>query len=246
MTDARPWHLGMLAAFDTETTSAHPNSCRLVTACIAWVDGSGATAPAVREWLADPGVEIPEEAAAIHGITTEKARAEGRPLAEVVPEVAAQLLDAAASGVPVVAFNAMFDFTLLDRETRRHGLEPFGPAMDAAGLVVIDPLVIDKAVDRYRRGSRNLTAVAAHYGVRQDTAHSATGDAATAARVAWRIAQRYPDVAEMPLASLMAWQEAQRREQARSLAEHFRKTGKPQPVDEAWPWSPPPVEAVAS
>ena len=29
------------------------------------------------DWLADPGVEIPEQAAAVHGITTEMARAEG-------------------------------------------------------------------------------------------------------------------------------------------------------------------------
>lgn len=241
------WHHGVLAAFDTETTGPHPNSCRLVTACIAWIDGSGTTTPRVREWLADPGVEIPDDVAKIHGITTEKARAEGRPLADVVPEVAAQLLDAAGMTIPVVAYNAMFDFTLLDRETRRLGMEmPFGPAMDAAGLVVIDPLVIDKAKDRYRKGPRTLTAVAAHYGVRQDTAHSASGDAVTAARVAWMIARKYPDIAEMSHADLMTWQEDKRREQALSLAEHFRRTGKPDLVDESWPWSPPRVEAVAS
>lgn len=239
------WHMGVLAAFDTETTGKHPNSCRLVTACVAWVDGTGVTAPKTREWLADPGVEIPEDVARIHGITTEKARAEGRDQAEVVAEVAADLLDAAHDCVPVVAFNAMFDFTLLDRETRRHGLEPFGIAMDAAGLVVIDPLVIDKAVDRYRRGSRKLDAVAAHYGVRQDTAHSATGDAVTAARVAWKIAQKYPHIAEMPLADLMIWQAEERRKQAESLAEHFRSQGKPDRVDDSWPWSPPRVEAAA-
>lgn len=232
------WHLGTLAAFDTETTSAHPNSCRLVTACIAWVDGSGAVTPRVREWLADPGVEIPDDVAKIHGITTEKARAEGRPLGDVVPEVVAQLVDAAAMSIPVVAYNAMFDFTLLDRETRRLGMKPFGSWMDEAGLVAIDPLVMDKAKDKYRRGSRTLTAVAAHYGVRQDTAHSASGDAVTAARVAWMIARKYPDLAEMPLADLMTWQQDKRREQAQSLAELFRKQGKPDEVDESWPWSP--------
>jgi DNA polymerase-3 subunit epsilon len=210
------------------------------------MDGTGASGPQVLDWLADPGVEIPDEAARIHGITTEKARAEGRPLDEVVAEVAWELMATAGERVPVVAFNAMFDFTLLDRETRRHGLDPFGPAMDAAALVVIDPFVMDKAVDAYRKGPRNLTAVAAHYGVKQDTAHSAIGDAVTAARVAWKIAQRYPEVARMTHADLMAWQAVERRKQARSLAGHFRKTGKPQPVDEAWPWSPPAVEGVAS
>ena len=42
---------------------------------------------AARDWLADPGVPIPDGAAAIHGITTARARADGRPAREVVAEV---------------------------------------------------------------------------------------------------------------------------------------------------------------
>ena len=39
------------------------------------------------DWLADPGIEIPEQATAVHGISTERARAEGRPAPLVVAEI---------------------------------------------------------------------------------------------------------------------------------------------------------------
>ncbi|MCA1943131.1 MAG: 3'-5' exonuclease, partial [Yonghaparkia sp.] len=79
-----------LAVFDLETTGVDVRTARIVTACVAVLDASGAVV-ARRDWLADPGVEIPEGAAAIHGITTERARAEGRPAAEVVAEVVGEL-----------------------------------------------------------------------------------------------------------------------------------------------------------
>ena len=65
-----------------------------------------------------------------------------------------------ATGIPVVVYNAPYDLSLLDRECRRNGLEP----IDAPGPV-IDPLVIDKAVDSYRKGKRTLEVAAAHYRV---------------------------------------------------------------------------------
>ena len=96
-----------------------------------------------RDWLADPGVEIPEGATAIHGITTAHARAEGRPAAEVVAEVVAALRALLDAGIPVVAYNAPYDFSLLKYEALRHGIEPI---VDPSP--VIDPLVVDKAYDR--------------------------------------------------------------------------------------------------
>jgi hypothetical protein len=106
--------------------------------------------------MADPGVPIPEAASNVHGVTTEQAQAEGQPAAEVVA-AALQLLRAVPTSVPIVGFNARFDLTILDREARRHGLEPFVPAP------VLDGLVLDKHLDPYRKGSRRLEAVCEHY-----------------------------------------------------------------------------------
>jgi DNA polymerase-3 subunit epsilon len=231
------WHTGMLCAFDTESTSAQPESARLVTACVSRVDGSGKAKPVTRTWLADPGVEIPAEAARIHGITTERARNEGASPVIVLAEIAEELLRAAAEGIPVVAFNVPFDFTLTDRETRRHGLEPFGPQVEEANGYCVDPHVLDKHLS-YRKGKRTLGATAEHYGVKAGQAHDAAGDAITAARVAWAIARQYPKIAEMPLDALFALQVMAKGEQAKSLAKYVAEQGKPQAVDGSWPLKP--------
>jgi DNA polymerase III subunit epsilon len=90
-----PWHRGVMCAFDTETTGPDPESARIVTACVVHVDGSGEMPPEAQAWLIDPGTDIPAEASAIHGITTEHARANGQ-----APHVA---LDEIATAVSLAA-----------------------------------------------------------------------------------------------------------------------------------------------
>jgi DNA polymerase-3 subunit epsilon len=235
----------MLAAFDTETSGTDPESDRLVTACIAWVDGSGEKAPEVREWLAWPEVEIPQAATDVHGITTAHAREHGLPSAQVVAEVANSLVESAADGVTIVAFNASFDLTLTDRETRRHGLDPLGPGLEEVKALVVDPYVLDKALDPYRKGKRTLTDVAAHYRVRQEGAHTASGDAIAAARIAWKIAVLHPHVARMTATELHAYQVKEKQRQADSFRDYLRRQGRDEPVDGSWPLRPWGLEAVA-
>ncbi|MFD8234058.1 exonuclease domain-containing protein [Streptomyces sp. NPDC059696] len=116
------WYLGRLAGFDIESTGVSPERDRIVTACVVQCGGTEAVASAT--WMADPGLDIPEAAAAVHGITTERARAEGRPAGEVVEQVVTALTAVVLSGIPVVAMNAAYDLTMLDREARRHGVQP--------------------------------------------------------------------------------------------------------------------------
>lgn len=241
-----PWHLGMLAAFDTETTGTDPESDRLVTACLAWVDGSGQAEPRFHEWLAWPEVEIPQAATDVHGVTTAHAREHGLPSAQVAGEVADSLLDSVAAGAAIVAFNASFDLTLLDRETRRHGLDPLGPGLEAAKALVVDPYVLDKALNPYRKGKRTLADVAAHYKVRQEGAHTASGDAIAAARIAWKIAVLHPHIARMSATELYAYQVKARRQQAASFRDYLRRQGNNEPVDGSWPLRPWDLEAAAS
>jgi DNA polymerase-3 subunit epsilon len=242
---SKPWHLGMLAAFDTETTSADPETARVVTAHIAYVDGSGAMAPELHDWLIDPGIEIPAKATEIHGITTEHARENGEQAGPALFEISYELTRCGPAGVPVVIYNAPYDLTVMDRETRRHGLDPFGDEWDSAKGTAIDPLVLDKALDRYRKGSRTLSATCAHYGVRLDKAHAASADAIAAARVAWMIAARYPHIAAMSLTELHAFQVAEKRKQAQSFQELKRKQGSSEVIDGSWPMTPWSGERVA-
>ena len=119
------WSTGPLLGLDTETTGVDPQNDRLVTAALVARDplnADGTRPQTVTTWLTDPGVEIPVAAAQVHGITTERARSEGRPATDVLEEVATALADAMAAGTPVVVFNGSFDLTLMESELDRHGL----------------------------------------------------------------------------------------------------------------------------
>lgn len=230
------WHLARMGPFDLETTSPDPETARIVTACAAQVGGGQSTQ--ATNWLSDVGgEEIPDQAAAIHGVTTERARVEGAPAREVIESITAALAQIVTVGVPVVAMNARYDLTVLDREARRHSITPL---VDVVGedLRVIDPYVIDKHVDTYRRGSRKLEALCDHYQVRIDGAHDAAFDAIAAARVAWRQATMHPALAAMSLDELHAAQVEWAAEQAASLQEYFRRKDSQAYVEPAWPLIP--------
>jgi DNA polymerase-3 subunit epsilon len=132
-----------------------------------------------------------------------------------------------------VAYNAPYDFSLLRHEALRHGV----PALADPGPI-IDPLVVDKRYDRYRRGKRTLSVVAAHYAVRLDGAHEASADAVAAGRVAQAIADRYAAWLPPTLDELHTRQIGWARSQAESLTEYFVRIGRLDPddvVDGRWP-----------
>ena len=92
---------GQLGVFDLETTGVDVDTARLVSACVAILDPDGSVV-ARWDWLADPGIEIPAGASAVHGITTERARALGRNAKEVVGDITQSLKVLFALGVPLV------------------------------------------------------------------------------------------------------------------------------------------------
>ncbi|MET7853395.1 3'-5' exonuclease [Streptomyces avermitilis] len=195
------WHEQLLIGFDLETTGTDPREARIVTGAVIEVKGQEPVGR--REWLADPGVEIPADAVAVHGITNERAAAEGSPPDQVAEALAGTLVGYWRTGVPVVAYNATFDLTLLSAELRRYGLPSLRERLDGRDPApVIDPYTIDRWVDRYRRGKRNLEAVCTEYGVPLDAAHDATADALAAARLAAAIAHRHPKIAALGPAEL--------------------------------------------
>jgi DNA polymerase-3 subunit epsilon len=195
------WHRELLIGFDLETTGTDPHESRIVTGAVIEVRAGEPLGR--REWLADPGVPIPADAVAVHGISNERAAAEGRPADQVADALAEALTGYWKTGVPVVAYNAVFDLTLLSAELRRHGLPSLADRLGGAlPAPVIDPYTIDRSVDRYRRGKRNLEAVCGEYGVVLDSAHNAMSDALAAARLASAIAVRHPKIAALGPAEL--------------------------------------------
>jgi DNA polymerase III subunit epsilon len=210
-----------LGVFDLETTGIDVETSRIVSAHVGVLNASGAL---VEEWnwLANPGIDIPEQASAVHGITNERARAEGQPAHEVVAEIIEVLTALFARGLAVTIYNAPYDLSLLHYEALRYDLEPL-----TEPAPIIDPLVLDRVVDRYRKGKRTLEAAAAFYGVDLLDAHDASADAVAAGRVAQAMARKHPEQLAIESALLHSQQVAWCAEQSADFQDYMRRTHNP-------------------
>ena len=215
------------ATFDLETTGIDPKTARIVTASLVLVSPDGEVLRA-GEWLADPGVEIPEQASAIHGITTEYAREHGKPAQQVAYEVAMALGSLFADGVPVIAFNAAYDFSVLHFELARYGYPPL------TCYPVLDPLVINKHVHKFKKGKRTLEVLASEYSVELENAHTSKDDALAAERLLTAMSFEYEEI-EQPATALHEQQITWAAEQAAELQDYFNRIGKQADVSGAWP-----------
>lgn len=229
MTEVPDWAQS-IAVFDTETTGVDTNQARIVTATVALLDEHGAVIER-HDWIIDPQIEIPDAASAVHGITTEVARETGmRPEIGIV-----QLRDALQAmferGFAVAAFNAPYDFSILRAEEARYSLAPLeGPRP------IIDPLIIDRQLDRFRKGKRTLTATLEHYGVAIGQAHDAGEDAIATGRLAQRLAVKFASELAVSAEELHDVQVLWARQQAERFQDWMRSNRDPSFVaDGSWP-----------
>lgn len=196
------WLDGTMTGFDTETTGVDTRKDRIVTAAVISREGPNGD-PERRTWLIDPGVEIPASATAIHGVTTLQASAEGAP-PEVALEEIAGLLSAALLGrIPVVGFNVSFDLAILEADLRRHGLasltDRLAGASPAGIRPIVDPLVLDRHLNRWRKGKRKLIDLCLAYGVTvdNDDLHSADADVLATLDLLCAMGQAHPTLADV-------------------------------------------------
>lgn len=235
------WHAGRLVGFDLETTGVNTTIDRVVTAAVVHLDQGGRISRS-RQWLVDPVRPIPAAAAAVHGITTDQARAAGVPTDVAVPQIVAELEYAWRAGLPVVIFNAPYDLTLLDAEVVRCGLPRLATRSWWPTAWVVDPLVIDRGLDRYRPGKRTLAATAEHYQVSAEPAHNAVGDAVTVARVARAMVGEFDLIAGTDAQTLHSAQVGWHHDWAVHLQAYARSRGRAGAVvDRVWPLRPPVV-----
>lgn len=194
------WVDGAVVGFDTETTGLDVRTDRIVSAAVVRRRG---TATRVDTWLLDPGVVVPAEAAALHGMSTAHVRRYGQPAAEGLEEIAALLARSLRQGEPLVAFNAPFDLTMLDAELTRHRLPTLADRLPRDVRVVLDPLVLDRTLDRARPGRRRLTNLVELYcGGRPARLHRADVDARTTLAVLDGLVRRFPHLAHADLDDL--------------------------------------------
>ena len=230
------WTSGEVLGLDFETTGIDRfDDVPVSYALVSVVDGV-----MVRSWsgLIDPGREIPAEATEVHGITTERARAEGMPLEEAIALVADAVVAASRRGAPLAGMKLDFDLTLLDRQAT---------LVSGRGLVargwhgpVLDAGVIDRHFDPDRPGRRTLVDLCAHYGIPFENAHDASADAIASVQVLFALAERFEEVRGADLSRLHAEQIMWHRAWAEDMGDWRISQGMSpiDPRDFVWPVAP--------
>jgi DNA polymerase-3 subunit epsilon len=173
-----PLHLTRpLAFFDLETTGTRIGQDRIVQIGIVRLMPNGDRDN--YQSLVNPGVPIPPEASAVHGITDLDV-AMAPPLEAVAAEILERL-----EGCDLAGFNVMrFDIPLLAEELHRVGV-----AWDHASVRVVDVQRIF-----HRMEPRDLSAALRFYcGREHDGAHDALADVEATADVLLAQLERYSD-----------------------------------------------------
>ena len=219
---------------DFETTGVDPLKDRIVTIGLVLVDSVGTQygLPGSYSATVNPGIPIPTGASDIHGVTTEIAKREGVPPREALQELYDRLQAIHTFGWPLLMFNAPYDWTMLRAELMRNGM-PWEPWLDEIPL--LDPLVIDRKMDRFRKGGRKLKDMADHYGVWLPHAHDAWFDCTATADVMRAICKKQKSIREQTLANLHESQKLWFADWKYSFSKHLRKQGKP-PITGEWPF----------
>ena len=154
---------------DTETTGLDAGSARIVQIGAVCVSGGHVQAGPRLDRLVDPGIPIPPETTAIHGLDDQAVK--GQPGFHAV----AAELEAFVGTSFVVGHTISFDMAVLAAEARRVGLAPpRWRTLDVRSLAEVAlPGLAQYDLDR----------IASALGVRVEGRHTAIGDALTTANV---------------------------------------------------------------
>lgn len=232
----RAWAAGEVLGLDFETTGVDRfNDVPVSYALVLVSEGI-----VVRSWsgLIDPGREIPDDAAAVHGITSARARTEGMPLAEAAGLVTDAVVTAGRRGVPLVGMRLDYDLTILDGLASRF----FGRGLAQRGWrgPVLDAGVIDRHFDPEREGRRTLSDLCVHYGIELARPHDATADTVAAIEVLFAMALRHHELWAGDLGRLHVDQAAWHRAWTQRYDEWrvSQGMGAMDPRDHEWPVAP--------
>lgn len=177
----------MIAVIDTETTGTNQQSDRIVELAIL-------IGEELHSWRINPGVPIPAEATAVHGITDADVAD-----AQSFIEASADIMSHINAATSFVGFSLKFDLGMLQSELDRAGL----PLLDLTRLKLIDPLRLWQAKE-----PRTLTAAVEKFlGRPHSTAHSASGDVTATRDVLAAMLEIWPDGIEHadPLPERASW-----------------------------------------
>ena len=209
-----------MLALDTETTGTDPETARLVQICLGLAVAPG-------QWrafttLVNPGVPIPAEATAVHGITDAMVQDAPTPIEAIRQLQQVALVDASKVDF-LVGHNIAYDLTV--------------------GRSVLDTLVLYRRFD-WTTGGRTLSKLAERHGI-TFPAHDAEADALASLRILHILAAKN-DL--LPLIAPRDLHEAQKRwwvEQQGQAASRVLGNGREFAPQPHWPLIPATGEAIA-
>lgn len=181
------WSYGKLVGFDLETTGLDIKSA--IPVSYAFCTFKERNLVDKIDQIVNPGIAIPIEATRIHGITTDRAVANGVELKTAIGYIYNQILDLAASNVPLVGMNLTYDLTIVELLSRK--LLGTGLQMGSWTGPVIDVLIMDRFLDKYRSGSRNLASLCNHYEIHNSAPHQAFFDAKVTCEITFKMADKF-------------------------------------------------------
>lgn len=215
------WHRMPMLGLDTETTGRNPGRDRVLSVGIVDSDDRD------HEWLLRTVDDVPDEVARVHGIDSQRIRAEGTDPREGFSAVADQLSRAIADHQIIVVFNARFDLTLLYREFDHYNItQP-----DWRAMYLVDPLIMHLIATRTAE-KRSLAALTEEYALGEFHAHNATADSRRAIEVARTIGARYEKLAMVHPLHLVTQQRSRRKPLLEAQA---KRSGRSYDADEPWP-----------
>lgn len=114
--------------------------------------------------LINPGVPIPEDSTAFHGISDDTVK-DAVSAPEGLEEVLGKIEQWLTHGEALVGFNIVYDLTVLEYEARRHGVVPLSERMEGEIAPVIDTRTLFLALNRGHRGKKSLQALNENFGL---------------------------------------------------------------------------------
>lgn len=216
-----------IVAMDTETTGIDYERDEIVTASLVEVGDDGKFK--VTEWLLKTNIDSSPEAYSKHLISREEQLEKGTDYDTGIEEICKELTEKVDY---LVTANGAFDLSMLQGSFNRLTTEEY---YDLSAIKMIDVMVLDKYLDKYRRGSRKLTDLAEHYGINYEgVPHNATFDSI----LTYAIFIKLRAVLESeghPLETLPRLCETKYHEQKKDLAEYFDKIGRRATVTTGYP-----------
>ncbi len=216
------WLKEKIACFDTETTGTSISESNIASAAlVVCQDGE------VQEMSSCLiAVEMPEEAGAINGLSTEYLAKNGLSPKNGISAIWMDVMALLDEGIPILGHNVSFDLSLLNSEAKRHGLPPLS-SPESRFRPIIDTFVIDKEMDRFRRGKRKLLSLAETYRIDVDgvTVHNSSCDAILSYQVFLAMVKKFPKLDEMDADDLHAAQMVWAKNQAESFRDYRIKQG---------------------